>query len=77
MFKSGNISKAVNNIKINAGTPVKTEYQKIADAVSRLDFEPDQKIKIVNEICNAENKYDKACELMGVARADKIAYALR
>lgn len=76
MLRSNKIAQAVQGIKISSGGKVQTDREKISNAVSRLDLSPDEKLKFTNDIFSAENRYDKACELLGVMRADKIRYAL-
>ncbi len=76
MLRSNKISQAIKGIKISSGGKIPTTRDKISNAVSRLDLVPDEKLKVINELCVAANKYDKACELLGVMRADKIRYAL-
>jgi len=76
MLKSNKIAQAINSIKISSGNKINTDRDRISNAISRLDLTPDQKLQFTNEIESASNKYDKACELLGVARADKIRYAL-
>jgi len=76
MLRSNKIAKAIQGIKISSGSKLPTERDKISNAISRLDLSPDEKLKATNEIISASNRYDKACELLGVMRADKIKYAL-
>ena len=76
MLRSNKLAKAIQGIKISSGSKITTERDKISNAVSRLDLSPDEKLKFTNEIAAASNRYDKACELLGVMRADKIRYAL-
>lgn len=76
MFKSGDISKGIKKLNINIGSRESTQRDRISNAVSRLGLSPDEKLRIINQIAVAENKYETAVKLLGQLTADKIKYCL-
>ena len=76
MFKSGDISKGIKNFKISIGSKQPDARSKISNAIARLGLSPDEKLRIINQIAVAENKYETAVKLLGQLTADKIKYCL-
>jgi hypothetical protein len=74
-FKSGGIRAGIEKLKVNSGRQT-SERDRIAKAVKSCGLEPDLAVRATNEIFGCKNRYEKAVELMGVMRADKIRDAL-
>ena len=70
-FKSGGIRAGIEKMKVTSGRQT-TERDRIAKAVASCGMEPDLAIRATNEIFGCKNRYEKAVELLGVMRADKI-----
>jgi len=70
-FTSRGIRAGIEKLKVTSGRTT-SERDRIAKAVASCGLEPDEAVRVTNEIFGAKDRYAKAVEVMGVMRADKI-----